>query len=387
MSGDISYFTTPTFSNAWCHGASGIGLSRLRAYQILKKDKYRQEAVNALNCTVKSDIKNINPNSFGLCHGDCGNADLFIEASNVLNSDYIDLAKEIALRTINIRAKDGKHLHRIREEVYDKDITLFGGDSGIAYYYLRVFNNGKTPSILLPRISQRNNDIDVSQYEFLNSTAKEFKLFLLKKVYPKTILEINKNFPNILTDYILLQKDSNLGENFYDFLKENYSITNERLYDLFLYEYKLYSLMTKNINYSLWYIKSFVNIKRAEIFKNTNIEYSNFSLSEEITMVSTKWDWSGAVTDIYSKEKNCYEACYFIFFLAEFGVREIKLSEFNYNILNKIKSQPKIEFHNLLGKIILDFDDNELNSSEIASFLSEQIAEFLKTGILQIDGR
>jgi lantibiotic modifying enzyme len=42
-----------SFANAWCHGAPGIALSRLRAYQLLKDESYKTESLIALQTTAR----------------------------------------------------------------------------------------------------------------------------------------------------------------------------------------------------------------------------------------------------------------------------------------------------------------------------------------------
>lgn len=43
----------PAYDVAWCHGAPGIGLSRLRAYELTRKEKYRKSAEAAIAITLK----------------------------------------------------------------------------------------------------------------------------------------------------------------------------------------------------------------------------------------------------------------------------------------------------------------------------------------------
>src|SRR5581483_2271946 len=65
----------------WCHGAGGIGFSRLRAWQLLGDPETLAEARTALATTADTLRED---RSFGLCHGTAGNADLLVYASDVL---------------------------------------------------------------------------------------------------------------------------------------------------------------------------------------------------------------------------------------------------------------------------------------------------------------
>lgn len=70
---------------AWCHGAPGIGLSRLRAYQLTGDASLRRDAEIAMQTTFKPLAQPTQYDNFSLCHGLFGNAELFLDASSVLN--------------------------------------------------------------------------------------------------------------------------------------------------------------------------------------------------------------------------------------------------------------------------------------------------------------
>ena len=68
-------------SLAWCHGAPGIALSRIRAHEVLGGDDYRAEARIALDTTSTSlrDRRDLDSGNYSLCHGLCGNAAVLLE--------------------------------------------------------------------------------------------------------------------------------------------------------------------------------------------------------------------------------------------------------------------------------------------------------------------
>lgn len=384
-SGDLSHFITPSFFNAWCHGAAGIGLSRLRAYEILHKTRYSDEAIATIECTVESDINITDSDSLGLCHGNCGNAELFIEASNILDEKYIVYAEQIALRIINMRKKDGGLTHRIRESIYDKDISLFRGDIGIAYYLLRLYNNGKTPSILLPVLTTNHKTVNIHSYSILNSSVNSFKIFILEKIYPKTFSIIKHLYPSSLEEFVQINCDGDLVNCFSDFMDVNYSNKVEKIYDLFNYEKSTYNFIIENINNSLWFVKALTNKKKIESYKDDNkfsVQKRTFVLSDSMMLVSTKWDWRNENSNINFKKESVYENCYLMFFLSELGVKDLQINEFNYVLLDLIKHTPKIEFQSLVEKVFLYFECDDLNKPEISSFVRNQLLEFVKAGII-----
>ena len=81
-----------SFATTWCHGAPGIALSRLRAYQILKDETCKAEARIGLQTTHKmvemwlaSETGN-----YSLCHGLAGNAEVLLYGCQVLGQEWID---------------------------------------------------------------------------------------------------------------------------------------------------------------------------------------------------------------------------------------------------------------------------------------------------------
>jgi len=136
---------------AWCHGAPGIGLSRLRAYQLTGDEQYRQEAEAALRTTTKmltiGDHGRLN--NFSLCHGITGNAELLIYASQVLgDKQYGPLVNQIAESGIE---------HYLKLNLpwpcgvpgAGESPNLMLGLAGIGYFYLRLSDAAKHRSVLM----------------------------------------------------------------------------------------------------------------------------------------------------------------------------------------------------------------------------------------------
>ena len=73
---------------AWCHGAPGIALSRLRAYQILGDERYKDDAIIALQTTraALQHERNRMSENYSLCHGLVGNADVLLTGRRVLGN-------------------------------------------------------------------------------------------------------------------------------------------------------------------------------------------------------------------------------------------------------------------------------------------------------------
>jgi lantibiotic modifying enzyme len=84
------------YMSAWCHGAPGIGLTRLRAWELLDDPLYLDEARAAIAATLDS-LRDARMN-YSLCHGRGGNAETLIEGARVLDDPaLLERAREVAM--------------------------------------------------------------------------------------------------------------------------------------------------------------------------------------------------------------------------------------------------------------------------------------------------
>jgi lantibiotic modifying enzyme len=136
----------PEYHAWWCHGAAGIGLSRLRAWQILGDETYRKEAEAALQLTER---KLAEPDfNYCLCHGKCGDAELFLYASEVFGGGYRAIAEKAA--TEGMERYEKKRMpwpSGLRNGADTPGLML--GEAGIGHFYLRLHDPAQTPSVLL----------------------------------------------------------------------------------------------------------------------------------------------------------------------------------------------------------------------------------------------
>ena len=141
----------PACAAAWCHGAPGIGLSRVRVYQLLHDEESLAETRAAVRTTIKTLNAAISTGqgNYSLCHGNCGNAELLISAGDVLGDNE-------SLKTVEQLADDAlEKYHRARNPwpcgVLNGGETpnLMLGLAGVGYFYLRLYDRRKVPNVLL----------------------------------------------------------------------------------------------------------------------------------------------------------------------------------------------------------------------------------------------
>jgi len=148
--------TGPSYPISWCHGAPGIGLDRLRAYEIFGSQALREEAEIAIG-TTEAALRYEKGSNFSLCHGLGGNADLLIYAAVALS--------DAACRTVPEQLGELGMTQIERQDlrwpcgVTDGDQTpnLMLGTAGIGHFYLRLYDPRSVPSVLLlpPHVQER----------------------------------------------------------------------------------------------------------------------------------------------------------------------------------------------------------------------------------------
>jgi len=127
---------------AWCHGAPGIGLSRLRMLAGESAATARWEVTQAVESTLVSGFGD----NHSLCHGDLGNLDFLLQASEALSNDRwrVDGHRMIG-RTLDDIEHNGWKCG-IGKPI--ETPGLMTGLAGIGYGRLRLAEPRLVPSVL-----------------------------------------------------------------------------------------------------------------------------------------------------------------------------------------------------------------------------------------------
>jgi type 2 lantibiotic biosynthesis protein LanM len=135
-----------TVAVAWCYGAPGVGLTRLRAYRHARGDEERAAIRQEIDQAVRRTLARGPGQNHCLCHGDLGNLDFLVQAQEAFP-----------------RPELGADIHRFVEHVLaslDRDGWLCGtrgsiespglmnGFAGIGLGLLRLAEPRRVPSVL-----------------------------------------------------------------------------------------------------------------------------------------------------------------------------------------------------------------------------------------------
>jgi type 2 lantibiotic biosynthesis protein LanM len=138
-----------TVAMAWCYGAPGVALSRLRALRHLASRGERPERA-ALERELADALRLTAGRGFGqnhcLCHGDLGNLDILLEAARQLGDP--DRAAEVDLLTRAVLAGIERDGPRCGTRGGVESPGLMNGLAGIGYGLLRLAHPDRVPSVL-----------------------------------------------------------------------------------------------------------------------------------------------------------------------------------------------------------------------------------------------
>ncbi|NPD28201.1 lanthionine synthetase LanC family protein [Corallococcus exiguus] len=146
--------TPLTYPVAWCHGAPGIGISRLRMTPLLPDDAgLDSELAAALATTLAAAAAPLVPGAgdFSLCHGMGGHIDfLLLLAEHRRRPELRAVAEQLGQRGLDVHQRSGLPWP-CGVPGGGETPSLMLGTAGIGYLYLRLHDTRATPSVLMVR--------------------------------------------------------------------------------------------------------------------------------------------------------------------------------------------------------------------------------------------
>jgi lantibiotic modifying enzyme len=142
---------TGTCQSTWCHGAPGIGLTRLLAMRCDPEQAVYHETMarTALNTTLSALQRNLAAPRFDstLCHGICGLSEIALCFAEALDDDAAaNAAKTAALQLIERYSAAGDWPSGITTG--GPNPTLMIGSSGVGHHLLRLHRRDRVPPVI-----------------------------------------------------------------------------------------------------------------------------------------------------------------------------------------------------------------------------------------------
>lgn len=133
-------------SMAWCHGAPGIGLSRLLSWDYVPPSR-RAMMAEEIQTAVSAVLSRGLGRSHCLCHGDLGQAEFLLQAGRRLgNPDLVAKAKRIGIQVMEEKKRTGNYRLGTPQGLPSAGMWL--GEAGIGYQFLRLAHPDRIPSVM-----------------------------------------------------------------------------------------------------------------------------------------------------------------------------------------------------------------------------------------------
>lgn len=398
LEGDLDFFTTTGDMNAWCHGAAGVGLSRLRAYELWEQPVYADLVRRAIEKTRTTDIDADNPRpGFILCHGGGGNAELFLEAYRAFRDDrYLSLAQEVARQSLGFREENGYYFSGYRDANNDEDLSLFMGNAGIGYFYLRVLDPLQVPSILLPRLeadpltslSGRENDA----CPHINISIGGIGKSILNRYFNRTITLVERLAPGGLDDYLnrhCRRYEGELKKLFSEFMEmaiPRFPLSQQEVVNEILTLEKEKLRMDESAgSHSLMSIRHQVRTVAGEKLvrlEDTGILDLELALAPEVVVKTSRWNWELESEALWPGNLET-EADEFFLLLkpTAMGVVEEPLSPFSYVVLTEFEEARPVK--DIIPDVVDAFESLSPEEERILqNKIIEQVRAALSSAIL-----
>lgn len=343
------FFNELKYWSAWCHGAPGIGMSRIHAFSTTKNPKYLRDFQNAI-----ANVNTLYSSSLGvtntctLCHGLLGNASLYIDGYVYLNDyNYLNYAIQLGLYSINFKKNKGYHITgfpKLNDQPADS--SMFMGKAGIGHYYLRILNPLTVKSMLIP-------SVDFTTHF---TTKKNYTNQLLKKCFPITDSELN------IDSSFTIQHGINLRDQLVTHMSDNIRYSKSDYYKIDIAAIAAFDNIENNL---LLFLERQNNIGLLKMPKETIFECS-LSLNAEIydLNIGDKIEHIIIVPDPYNQ-----------------GTSHYKIGKYIYHILNTFinTTTPKESFRNILNSTELNINDDYEKTERI---YFEQLTRCIQYGFL-----
>ena len=135
-----------SFQTYWCHGAPGIALARLRAYQLTGEDQWKRSAEIGLRTTewIVRACLDTGTGNYSLCHGLLGNCEVLSLGDELIGTSRRELLAKVIVMGAERIAKG----YRLEcGTPYATTPGLLTGAAGIGYAFLQ-FGNRNIRSVL-----------------------------------------------------------------------------------------------------------------------------------------------------------------------------------------------------------------------------------------------
>ncbi|WP_026969455.1 lanthionine synthetase LanC family protein [Algoriphagus terrigena] len=377
-------FEETKFVLGWCHGAPGIGLVRLRAYQLLKDERYLEQVIKVIDTVQDSLFDRSLCNNFSLCHGVMGNAQLLLAVAAIKEEpEYRDAVLRASAHVIEEKVRRGYYLSGMSN--WQEDDSLLLGNAGIAYSFLLISEPKYENSILLPEVA-RYAKTDSQCIDLPNWYVKEQ---IIRLRFPRSLNIISKVFPDKAKNYFSQKVDLGLAEDWKHWahsLAQDNSQVAPFLTDVIDFETFVFNLdLSTKSNAYLYFKSEIVRNEASELLQMKEEEFLGRHVEKctDIVIRELKWNLKPLLDQNYSSHHSLEGECTVVLIPRFWGVEEQLIeSDLLLEVL-RVFSTPKKISQGIL-EIVTSFEDidSQIQMYEVEHIICAQVKEALVKGLL-----
>jgi hypothetical protein len=337
-------------ANAWAHGAAGVGLSRLYAWQLTRNPSYLQQVNLAVERCLK-DVQLLQRGDFTLCSGYGGPASFLLQGAGILQRPHLRLAaQQTALAAVQFYRQQGVYNTYVPDA--NNDPGLFSGLAGVGYFLVNTLLPYREDAITHPIICSAPGKKMAPLY-----APGEVKKKLFLRYYSRTITLLQEEECWQAADdiqaleTILAQRIAILPE-------------AERLFitDCFRFEQSLTALWRQHKGF-LCYAKRKellqAAVEKLRAASPAQLLQTAFLPVSNIQLCYTTWPWHEQ--ELPNRENASDQSYHYIHHSHEQGISTYPLTGFAALLLNNLKEGKTLE------KVVTSIWDAHFNQDTSAS--------------------
>lgn len=330
--------------NSWAHGAGGIGLARLMAYELTGKEIYLQQCQLVMKRCLK-DLEKIHRTDFTLCSGYMGMLPFLSRFAGLLHKNYTESILSVVDQAGVQYARKRSYNTYISANQFD--YGLLSGKSGIGYILLQLLNE-EMDSVVYPVLPPNKK---------LPAVIASYSQFAVKRqifsaYYARTISLLEQLEPDFMLK--MQAEDFNRFEEWlYQKISSSPALEESGIRALFDFEHQL------AIRWKLH--KGYLCYKKKNEFIQDQAKQLSLVTAEELCNLSFKLNDHVGFYPLSTKLKNVmglpetYQAA--LFMSDEHGVKAIYIGQLSSLILSGLAEQA-VTGQELISLILENFSGN-----------------------------
>jgi hypothetical protein len=331
--GNEEPFTVSAVMTAWCHGAMGIGLSRLRAWELTGDEAFRRQTALAASVTAATQPHLMRMNTAEiLCHGVGGNAILFLGMARHDRS-WLEPAAAAARHGIEQYTTRGAYFSgfagALREQL---DTSLMNGDAGIGAFYLWLRDallGRPAATILAPSVASRSeHTLDVAKEEILDTI-------------------VDKQFRRTRALLVELHHGLGSGKTLQEFTAGVHELEAPQVADVFALEERRAQVDRDAKSHGLVFVRTMVledDTAPLLTLEPPELLHRELFFDSDVVFHESRWDWSAEQPAAWLHNLEEGPSSWYQFLrLAPGGVEEGPLSELQHAVLRQFEGGCRVE--------------------------------------------